>query len=112
MLLNLVGNALKYSAGGTAVRVSAAASDGAIRVSVADRGDGVAADDLPHVFERFYRGKNTPRSDGLGLGLYLVRLLVEAHGGRVWAESAVGAGSTFFVSLPVAAARGAGASPP
>jgi PAS domain S-box-containing protein len=102
VLVNLVGNALKYSPEGTPVRVTAGAADGKLVVSVADRGVGIAAEDLPRVFERFYRGQRTAKADGLGLGLYIVQLLVDAHGGRVWAESTPGEGSTFSFTLPLA----------
>jgi signal transduction histidine kinase len=102
ILLNLVGNALKYSEAGSVVRVRAAASTGGAVVSVQDRGGGIAPDDLPRIFERYYRGQSSARSDGLGLGLFIVRRLVEAHGGRVWAESTVGEGSTFSFTLPSA----------
>jgi len=102
IFLNLVGNALKYSPETTEVRVTAAVHDGKLHVSVADRGIGIAPEDLPHVFARFYRGRRTQKSDGLGLGLYIVQLLVEAHGGRVWAESEPGEGSTLSFTLPAA----------
>ncbi len=99
ILANLLGNALKY----TRERVVVAASrDGAeVRVSVADRGPGIAGDDLPRIFERYYRGQRH-EGEGLGLGLFIVRKLVEAHGGRIWAESRPGEGSTFTFTLPAA----------
>jgi signal transduction histidine kinase len=67
-----------------------------------DHGVGIAADVLPRLFERFYQGQEPGVSSGLGLGLYIARMLVEAHGGRIWAESQPGQGSTFTVSLPFA----------
>jgi signal transduction histidine kinase len=67
---------------------------------VHDGGPGISPDDLPHLFERFFRGKATRKADGLGLGLYIVQLLVEAHEGRVWAESRPGEGATFTFTLP------------
>ena len=70
------------------------------RLSVADQGSGIPADALPHLFERFYRGQHAAAEAGLGLGLYISRMLVEAHGGRIWAVSEPGAGSTFTVALP------------
>jgi signal transduction histidine kinase len=103
IFLNLVGNALKYSPETTEVRVTAGAREGKLHVSVADGGIGIAPEDLPHVFERFFRGRRTQKSDGLGLGLYIVRILVDAHGGRVWAESTSGEGSTFSFTLPASA---------
>ena len=72
------------------VRVEAA--DGEARLSVADRGPGIPADALPRLFERFYRGQHAAEEAGLGLGLYISRMLVEAHGGRIWAASELGAG--------------------
>jgi two-component system sensor histidine kinase BaeS len=95
-----VANALKYSSG--EVTVSAAADAGRVAVSVRDRGPGISERDLPRIFERFFRGKDAQKADGLGLGLYIVQLLVEAHGGRVWVDSRPGEGATFTFSLPVA----------
>jgi signal transduction histidine kinase len=69
-------------------------------VSVIDQGAGIAAEALPHLFERFYRAEQHGSTPGLGLGLYITRMLVEAHGGRVWVESAPGQGSTFTFSVP------------
>ncbi len=99
IFVNLVGNALKYSQGQVVVR--AQPDGGALRVSVTDRGPGIAPDDLPHVFERYYRGQRH-EGEGLGLGLYIVRKLVEAHGGSIWADSNPGEGSTFSFTLPLA----------
>jgi signal transduction histidine kinase len=101
ILMNLVGNALKYSP--NRVVVQAAADGEAVRVSVADHGAGIAAEDLPRIFDRYYRGQRH-EGEGLGLGLFIVRKLVEAHGGRIWAESRPGEGSTFTFTLPVASA--------
>jgi signal transduction histidine kinase len=102
VVTNLVGNALKYSDPGHEVRVGARRSGAFVEVHVSDRGVGIGPEDLPHVFERFYRGRLTSRSEGLGLGLFIVRTLVEAQGGTVRAESRVGEGSTFTFTLPVA----------
>jgi signal transduction histidine kinase len=99
ILANLVGNGLKYS--GSAVRVAAEQVGEELRVSVSDRGPGVAADDLPRLFERYYRGQRH-EGEGLGLGLFIVRKLVEAHGGRIWAVSPPGEGATFTFTLPAA----------
>ncbi len=70
-------------------------------VSIGDHGAGISKQDLPHLFERFYRAQGAETREGLGLGLYITRLLVEAHGGRIWAESEVGKGSCFSFSLPI-----------
>lgn len=101
VLDNLLTNAVKYSPLGGLVRVEVASSDGASTVRVIDRGIGVLPDHLPLLFERFYRAGATG-AGGLGLGLYITRMLVEAHGGRIAADSKPGAGSTFTVTLPLA----------
>jgi signal transduction histidine kinase len=121
-LHNLVTNALKYGADGRWVRVaaSAGASHGhpEILLSVADRGRGIEAVDLPHVFEPFFRGRHAVERQihGNGLGLSLVKRIVEAHGGRVTVKSAPGEGSTFILHLPAAspdpAVRSAAAQEP
>jgi len=102
VLVNLIGNALKYSPEGTEVRVTVGAREGGLLVSVADRGPGIDPDDLPRLFDRFYRGQRVQRADGLGLGLYIVQMLVGAHRGRVWVESRPGEGATFSFTLPAA----------
>ena len=73
-----------------------------VRVSVADNGPGIAAADLPHVFDRFWQAKHA-RKGGAGLGLAIARGIITAHGGDMWAESEGGGGSTFFFTLPIAA---------
>ena len=97
---NLLANAVKYSprGGDVMVRVETAAEQA--RLAVADRGPGIPADALPHLFERFYRGQHAPGATGLGLGLYIARMIVEAHGGRIWAFSEPGNGSVFTFALP------------
>lgn len=102
VLVNLVSNALKYSEG--PVTIDAASRDGEVVVSVRDRGTGIGPEDLPHIFQKYYRAGDARQREGLGLGLYISRLLVEAHGGRIWAESTPGQGSTFHVAIPAAPA--------
>lgn len=105
VVTNLVTNALKYSPTEARVLVRLTGDDSEVVVSVEDRGIGIDATALPRVFERFYRACGVTGPDGLGLGLYITRLLVEAHGGRITAESVKGEGSTFRFTLPVATAR-------
>ena len=102
ILLNLLTNAFNYSAPETPVHLRAFQQGEEIVVAVIDQGRGIPAHDLPHLFERFspVGGKRT--AEGIGLGLYITRLLVEAHGGQIWVESAMGQGSTFSFTLPVA----------
>jgi signal transduction histidine kinase len=103
VLGNLVTNAIKYSSEGGWVDVQADHKGDAIWFSVADGGPGIAADRLGTIFERFSQGARFHRT-GLGLGLYIARQIVEAHGGRIWVESELGRGSTFCFTLPARAA--------
>jgi two-component system sensor histidine kinase BaeS len=102
VLSNLVGNALRHTPAGGAVTVSACRADGRLQIEVADTGEGIRAEDLPHVFERFYRGEKSRSRDtgGSGLGLAIARGLVRAHGGEIIVESQPGSGTTFHISLP------------
>ena len=107
VLTNLIGNAIKYSPGGGVIRVGGwhDAVKGSARVIlyVADQGIGIPADDLPYVYDRFYRVDSSLRRStaGAGLGLFLCKAIVDAHSGDIWARSEPGKGATFFVSLPV-----------
>lgn len=97
---NLLDNALKYTAGGGRVELGATREARSVLVSVKDDGAGIAPADLPRIWDRLYRGDVGRAQRGLGLGLSLVKAVVEAHGGHVRASSALGVGSTFTVSLP------------
>ena len=105
VLTNLFANAIKFTPAGGKVTVSAGASDGTIEIRVADTGRGIPADAISQLFERYRRARTASPVAGTGLGLMIVREIVEAHGGTVGVESELGKGSTFWVRLP----RGAGA---
>jgi PAS domain S-box-containing protein len=102
VLDNLLSNAIKYSPKGGEIVVRGVVEAEAVTVSVKDEGVGLAAEQLAKVFERFYRVDDalTRTTQGTGLGLYLARAVVEAHGGRIWVESQPNQGATFYVSLP------------
>lgn len=99
---NLVENAIKYTAEGGGIWVNVRGDDDRVLINVTDTGVGISPDDLKHVFQKFYRADNsqTRTVGGTGLGLYLVKQRVEAMGGKVWAESSFGEGSTFYLSFP------------
>ncbi len=99
-LNNLVGNAVKYSPEGTPVDIHLQAEGNELRVIVADAGIGIPEDDIPRIFERFHRAMNARGIAGTGIGLHLVRQIVELHGGTVRVDSGVGRGSRFVVRLP------------
>ncbi|MEW5992504.1 MAG: HAMP domain-containing sensor histidine kinase [Chloroflexota bacterium] len=102
VVANLVGNAIKFTTRGGRIRVEVGAAQDGARIQVADTGVGIAPEELPRIFERFYRGTRASeaRGSGSGLGLAIVRSIVEMHGGSVSVESRLGTGSTFTVSLP------------
>jgi signal transduction histidine kinase len=96
---NLIGNAVKFTEAGGVIVVGAAPSDDDVLFWVADTGGGIAEEDVPHVFDRFWQARKDGRR-GAGLGLPIVKGLVEAHGGRIWVESTLGRGSIFSFTLP------------
>ncbi|GAC1321085.1 MAG: hypothetical protein NVS2B16_22270 [Chloroflexota bacterium] len=100
-LLNLLNNAVGYSALGSTVTVSLEVDVDEVRISVRDEGVGIPADGLNRIFERFYRADGVPESTGLGVGLYIARQIVERHGGSIVVVSEVGVGSTFTITLPM-----------
>jgi signal transduction histidine kinase len=101
VLANLVDNAVKYTPDNGQVAIDAAAAEDEVVITVSDTGPGIPEDELPHVWSRLYRGDKSRSTRGLGLGLSLVRAIVEAHGGRVSVWSEPGAGSRFDVHLPI-----------
>jgi signal transduction histidine kinase len=111
VLLNLVGNAIKFTDAGE-VRVTAVAVNGHFELSVSDTGPGIPLEERERIFEKFRQvdSSNTRAKGGTGLGLAIAREIVEMHGGRIWAESTLGQGSTFRMELPVRATSAAGAA--
>jgi PAS domain S-box-containing protein len=100
VLSNLISNAIKYSPHGGKIRVSGQAHPGQVVVCVSDQGPGIAPGDIPHVFDRFYRADQASRTTkGAGLGLYLSRAVIEAHGGRIWVDPKPGEGARICFSL-------------
>jgi signal transduction histidine kinase len=100
VLLNLLENADRYSPPEAAVAVALAADGARVRVTVVDRGPGVAPDERERIFARFVRGTAGEGTRGLGLGLYLCRTIVERHGGTIGVDAAAGGGSSFWIELP------------
>ena len=103
LLSNVAGNAIKFTPAGGAVTISARAFHGELELSVADTGEGISIEQLPHVFDRFYQATHGGRAarHGAGLGLPIARGIVEAHGGRIWIESAPGQGTVVRFTLPM-----------
>ena len=110
-LSNLIDNAIKFSAREGVVRVTFRAGDGEALFQVDDDGAGIAVEHLPHVFDRFWKAEAGGKR-GAGLGLYIVKGIVEAHGGRIWAENKPGGGGRFSFTLPLAAGPSRPLGPP
>jgi two-component system phosphate regulon sensor histidine kinase PhoR len=102
VVINLVHNAVKFTPKGGEIVVSAGLTDGMLRVSIRDTGVGITAEELPRVFERFYKADAARRSAGSGLGLAIAKHIVQAHGGTILAESMPGHGATFSFTIPLA----------
>jgi two-component system sensor histidine kinase KdpD len=101
VIVNLLENAIQYTPGGSPIEISAWKREGSIVIEVADHGPGLSSGDAGRVFERFYRGRGGRGASGLGLGLYICRGIVEAHGGRIWSENRATGGASFLLSLPL-----------
>ncbi len=101
MLLNLLSNAIKFTPAGGQIRVGAQRDGSFALLTVRDYGSGIAPDELERIFERFYQSDPARRSGGTGLGLAIARHIVEAHGGRIWAENAPDHGAIFHLTLPL-----------
>jgi signal transduction histidine kinase len=99
VLSNLIGNAIKFTPAGGSIAVRVECCRDGAHVSVEDTGPGIAPEDLPHLFQPYWQAQHTP-FEGAGLGLSIARGIVEAHEGRIWAESTPGQGSTFHFTIP------------
>jgi len=106
---NLVGNAIKYTPEGGAVRVSAQVDGTHVKLAVADTGQGIPEDELPYIFDKFRRARGHGAAEGSGLGLFIVKAIIEAHGGEIDVQSKEGEGSTFSIRLPLQAPESAAA---
>jgi PAS domain S-box-containing protein len=103
VLSNLIGNAIKFTPRGGTITVSGEPVAREVRLAVSDTGPGIPAEQLPHIFAQFWQGAHTDRR-GIGLGLSIAKGIVEAHDGRIWVESVLGRGSSFYFTLPISAA--------
>jgi len=101
VLVNLIHNAVKFSRAGGEIVLLAETGTGEVRFAIRDTGIGIPAEDVSRIFERFYRVDKSRTGSGTGLGLSIARHIIEAHGGKIWAESIEGQGSTFFFTIPV-----------
>jgi len=101
VLVNLVYNAIKFTNPGGVITISVKTRDNEIMVSVSDTGIGIPREELPRVFERFYKVNKARDDEGVGLGLAISRHIITSHGGKIWVESEEGKGSTFFFTLPL-----------
>jgi two-component system phosphate regulon sensor histidine kinase PhoR len=101
VITNLVHNAIKFTSSGGAVLISTEVSENSVLVKVSDTGVGISREDLPRIFERFYKADRARSGEGAGLGLAIAKHVVQAHGGNIWVESEEGKGSTFFFNLPL-----------
>ena len=100
VLVNLIHNAIKFTSPPGSIECAIRQDDKGVIFSVKDTGIGIAPEDIPRIFERFYKVEHSRRSSGTGLGLSIARHLVEGHGGKIWVESEQGKGSTFFILIP------------
>jgi signal transduction histidine kinase len=102
VLLNVLSNAIKYSPDNKEIRLNAERFGDEVKISISDHGKGIAKEHLDQVFTQFYRVTSKDnQTEGLGLGLYLCKEYVEAHHGKIWAESEVGKGTTMYITLPI-----------
>lgn len=101
VLVNLIHNAVKFTKPGGEITLGAQSNSTVIKFAVRDTGIGMSAESLPRIFERFYRADASRTGSGTGLGLSISKHIVEAHGGKIWAESEEGRGSVFYFEIPI-----------
>jgi two-component system sensor histidine kinase KdpD len=101
VLVNLLENAIKYTPAGSAIEIGAEAGEAMIVVDVADRGPGVAPGEETRIFDKLYRSPRDANKGGVGLGLAICQAIIQAHGGRIWAENRAGGGALFRFTLPI-----------
>jgi two-component system phosphate regulon sensor histidine kinase PhoR len=101
VMVNLIHNAIKFTPPGGSITISSQVEGNNLLTSITDTGVGVSTDDLPRIFERFYKADRARAGGGTGMGLAIAKHIVEAHDGRIWVESIEGKGSTFFFTLPL-----------
>ena len=99
VFVNLISNALKHTKNGTILIKAEEEDNGFVKVTVKDTGSGISEEDMPHIWERYYKGKHS--ETGTGLGLFICKFIVESHGGKIWAESEVGKGTSFMFTIPI-----------
>jgi signal transduction histidine kinase len=100
---NLISNALRYTPAGGQIRLGAKRQDGHVLLQVEDSGSGISPEDIPHIFDRFYRGEGARQGESgeSGLGLAIAKSLIELNGGKIGVKSTIGKGTTFTISFPV-----------
>ncbi len=103
VLINLLHNAIKYTGPDGQIKIKAVKNDDTLLISITDTGIGISAEELPRIFERFYKVDKSRNTEGSGLGLAISKHIVASHGGKIWAESVEGRGSTFYFTLPLSA---------
>jgi two-component system phosphate regulon sensor histidine kinase PhoR len=101
VIANLVHNAIKFTPAGGMITITGRELEGSVVVDIADTGIGIPKEDLPRVFERFYKGDKARAGEGTGMGLAIAKHVIEAHSGSIWVRSEEGKGSTFSFSLPL-----------
>ena len=106
VVLNIMDNAIKFTRAGGKIKVTTSHDDGTVRTEISDTGVGIAEEDLPHIFERFFKADRSRASSGTGLGLAISKHIIQAHKGTIWIRSKLGKGSTFGFSLPAAEITG------